>query len=59
MTESVHRAAQVDVFVGNAAVNRPGRLDEVTESEYDEVMDTNLRGVFLWLQKVVPGANSK
>mmetsp|Transcript_35939 Transcript_35939/g.49881 ORF Transcript_35939/g.49881 Transcript_35939/m.49881 type:complete len:261 (+) Transcript_35939:113-895(+) len=48
-------APAVDVLVANAGVNRPGALHTVSEAEFDEVMDTNLKGVFLWLQKVIPG----
>lgn len=37
----------VDILVNNAGVNIRGSADELTESDWDTVLDTNLKGVFL------------
>jgi hypothetical protein len=45
----------VDVLIANAGINRPGHLVDVTEDDYDAVLDTNVKGVFLLLKQVLPG----
>jgi NAD(P)-dependent dehydrogenase (short-subunit alcohol dehydrogenase family) len=44
----------VDVLVANAGVNRPGALVDVSEADFDTVMATNVKGVFLSLKQVLP-----
>ena len=45
----------VDVLVANAGVGFFGLLEELTIEQYDIQFRTNVRGVFLWLRKVLPG----
>lgn len=52
-------APPVDVLVANAGINRPGLLDQVSPQDYEDVMDTNVKGAFLWLQKALPGMRSR
>lgn len=42
-TESIESRAAFDIFVNNAGTNRPKPLSEVTEEDYDAVLDLNLR----------------
>ncbi|MFX0207486.1 MAG: SDR family oxidoreductase, partial [Candidatus Hodarchaeota archaeon] len=44
----------VDVLVANAGVGYFGLLEDMAISQYDEQFQTNVRGVFLWLRKVLP-----
>jgi 2-dehydro-3-deoxy-D-gluconate 5-dehydrogenase len=45
---------RIDILVNNAGMNRP-KLPETYESaEWDEIMDTNLRGAFLCSREVYP-----
>ena len=44
-----------DVLVNNAGILRRSRLDEMSVAEWDEVLDVDLRGVFLVTRRVVPG----
>lgn len=44
----------VDVLVANAGVGYFGLLEEMNIPQYDEQFQTNVRGVFLWLRKVLP-----
>ena len=44
----------VDVFVGNAGINRVGSISEISTSDYDDVMNTNLRSNFLFMRHVLP-----
>jgi len=45
----------VAILVNNAAITRPQPLDEITEKDWDELLDTNLKSVFLVTQQVLPG----
>jgi NAD(P)-dependent dehydrogenase (short-subunit alcohol dehydrogenase family) len=45
---------RVDVLVNNAAVLRTARLHELSEADWDLVVDTNLKGPFLMLRAAVP-----
>lgn len=42
----------VTILVNNAGIGLSNRAEDVTETEYDAVMDTNLKGVFLMAQEV-------
>jgi 2-deoxy-D-gluconate 3-dehydrogenase len=54
----------IDLLVNNAGVNVPKPAVELTEDDWDSVMDTNLKGGFFlttalarhWLDKGLPGA---
>ena len=49
----------VDVLVANAGVGHFGNLEDMTVSQFDEQFNTNVRGVFLWMRKVLPGMKSR
>jgi NAD(P)-dependent dehydrogenase (short-subunit alcohol dehydrogenase family) len=42
------------ILVNNAGVTQPKRIDQITISDYDIVMDVSLRGAFLCSQAVLP-----
>lgn len=44
----------VAILVNNAGVTRPQPLEEITESDWDEILAINLKSVFLVTQAVVP-----
>lgn len=44
----------VDILINNAAVIRPGPLDEMPEEDWNLVMDTNLKGPFNTMKAVIP-----
>ncbi|MHA2357679.1 MAG: SDR family oxidoreductase [Candidatus Heimdallarchaeaceae archaeon] len=44
----------VDVVFANAGVGYFGNLEDLTIQQYDEQFNTNVRGVFLWLNKTIP-----
>ncbi|MHA2426270.1 MAG: SDR family oxidoreductase [Candidatus Thorarchaeota archaeon] len=49
----------VDVLVANAGVGYFGNLEDMTISQYDEQFNTNVRGVFLWMKKALPGMKER
>jgi len=50
--EAESRMGKVDVLVNNAGVNIPKPALEVTEEDWDQVLDTNLKGLFFCAQRV-------
>jgi len=44
----------VDVLIANAGVGYFGNLEEMSLDEYNAQFDINVRGVFLWIKKVLP-----
>lgn len=45
---------QIDVLVNNAGITRDNLIDKMTESDWDLVMDVNLKGVFNMTQAIAP-----
>ncbi len=44
----------IDVLCANAGIFPQSRLETMTEAQWDEVIDTNLKGTFLAVQKALP-----
>jgi 3-oxoacyl-[acyl-carrier protein] reductase len=49
----------VDILVNNAGLIRPQPLDAITESDWDEIVDVNLKSAFLMTQAVVAGMRTR
>jgi len=45
---------QIDILVNNAGIMYPTKVEDISEEEWDEVLDVNLRGVFFCSQAVTP-----
>ncbi len=52
--EVVSQFGSVDVLVNNAGITKDNLLMRMKEQEWDDVIDTNLKGVFSCIQKVTP-----
>ena len=52
--EIAERCGRVDVLIGNAGVVHGSRILDISRAEYDEVVDTSLRGNFQMSQAVIP-----
>ena len=52
--EVVSQFGSVDVLVNNVGITRDNLLMRMKEQEWDDVIDTNLKGVFNCIQKVTP-----
>ncbi|GAI87884.1 unnamed protein product, partial [marine sediment metagenome] len=44
---------RVDILVNNAAIIRRGSIEDLTEEDWDRVMDVNLKGTFNCMKAVV------
>jgi 3-oxoacyl-[acyl-carrier protein] reductase len=60
MAASVEDAlGAVDILVNNAGIARPLPLAEITEADWDQTMDINLKSMFLVTQAVLAGMRAK
>ncbi len=50
--KTLDKYSRVDILVNNAGVTRDGLFVRMTESDWDEVLDTNLKGTFLCMRAV-------
>lgn len=53
VADSVARMGRLDILVNNAGVEAHAPFWDVTESDYDKVLDVNLKGVFFATQAMV------
>lgn len=49
-----HLPASLDVLVCNAGLSRLGFVEDVSEEDFDDVFDTNVKGVWLFLKHALP-----
>jgi 3-oxoacyl-[acyl-carrier protein] reductase len=45
---------RIDILINNAGVWKRGRMGRMTETQWDETLDINLKGSFLFCNEVVP-----
>jgi len=45
----------VSILVNNAGIARPQKIEDITEADWDEIIDVNLKSAFLVTQAVLPG----
>jgi len=59
LTEVEAHLGCIDILVNNAAIAHPRKLEEITETEWDEVLTVNLKSVFLVTQAVMGGMRQR
>lgn len=62
--ERLHRevtaeCGDIDILINNAGTNIRGTLDQLSEADWDNVIDTNLKGPFLCTKAFAPGMTQK
>ncbi len=50
---AISQMGKLDILVNNAGIEKKGMVWEVTEADYDAVVDVNLKGVFFTTQEMV------
>jgi 2-deoxy-D-gluconate 3-dehydrogenase len=53
--KAIGMVERVDILVNNAGINIPKKALEVTESEWDRIQDTNVKGLFFFTQEIARG----
>jgi 3-oxoacyl-[acyl-carrier protein] reductase len=54
MVDAAERFGGIDILVANAGVNRDGRVDRLPVTDWQDMVATNLTGVFLCTRAAVP-----
>jgi 3-oxoacyl-[acyl-carrier protein] reductase len=55
LVETIERElGEIHVLVNNAGVTRPQKIEEITEQDWDDLMNVNLKSAFLLSQRVLP-----
>lgn len=49
----------VDILINNAGILRAQPIEEITEADWDELIDVNLKSAFLCSQAVLPGMRAR
>ncbi len=49
----------VSIVVNNAGIARPQKLEEISEQDWDDLIDTNLKSCFLVTQAALPGMRAQ
>lgn len=52
--DTLQRYGRIDILINNAAVCPPGDVVTTTEADWDQVIDVNLKGVFLCSKYTIP-----
>ena len=59
INETLHKFKKIDVLVNNAGLFNGSPLHEISDSQWDEIMDINIRSVFQLTRRVLPAMLSQ
>lgn len=52
--EAINALGRIDILVNNAGINKRGWFQEITDLDWDMILDTNLKGPFICCQEIFP-----
>ena len=55
----IHFGHSIDILINNAAISQEKPFENITDDDWDEMLVTNLRGVFCFSQEVLPEMKKK
>jgi 3-oxoacyl-[acyl-carrier protein] reductase len=50
---------RIDILINNAGITRPQPIDAITEQDWDDLIDVNLKSIFLVTQATLPAMRSR
>ena len=59
INETLHNFQKIDILVNNAGLFNSSPLHEISDSQWDEIMDINIRSVFQLTRRVLPAMLSQ
>jgi 3-oxoacyl-[acyl-carrier protein] reductase len=59
VAEITDKLGTVSIVVNNAGIARPQKIEDITEADWDEVIDINLKSAFLVTQAVLPNMRAQ
>ena len=54
----IDTAGRLDILVNNAGINMVGRVEALSDADWDAALDTNLKGAFLVARQAIPRMRS-
>jgi 3-oxoacyl-[acyl-carrier protein] reductase len=59
VAEAEKELGGITILVNNAGIARPQPMEEITEADWDDLIDVNLKSCFLVTQRVLPGMRAR
>jgi len=54
VAQCLKRFGRIDILINNAGTGALNPIEKTSEKEWDDVLDTNLKGPFLFMRQVIP-----